>query len=116
MPKPKNLPTIIIVLVIFAIIILAFIFRQPNQILFYSNSCPHCQKVEEYINANGIRNKLKFRELEVATNQNNAQILLQKAQSCGLDTTQGVGIPVFFNGSKCLQGDTAIINYFEQQK
>lgn len=85
-------------------------------ILFYSDSCPHCQKVEQYITDNGLRQKLKFRELEVSLNQANAQTLERKARGCGLDTTQGVGIPVFFDGQKCYQGDTEIINYFQSLK
>lgn len=116
MKKNKKTIYLIIILGVIILIALAFIFRASPMILFYSDSCPHCQKVEQYITDNGLRQKLKFRELEVSQNQTNAQTLERKARGCGLSTDQGVGIPFFFDGQKCYQGDTDIINYFQGLK
>jgi predicted DCC family thiol-disulfide oxidoreductase YuxK len=116
MKKKKNTTYLIIVLGVIILIALFFIFRQSPPLLFYSDSCPHCQNVEKYISENGVRQKLKFRELEVSQNQTNAQTLERKARGCGLNTDQGVGIPLFFDGQKCYQGDTAIISYFQSLK
>lgn len=85
----------------------------PSMILFYSTSCPHCKIVEAYITDNGVRNKLKFQELEVSSNQANADLLGQKAQKCKLDTNKGIGVPFFFDGEKCIVGDQDIISYFK---
>lgn len=90
--------------------------RPATIILFYSDSCPHCQNVETYINENGVKDKIKFEEKEVSQNQANAALLERKAKECGLDTAQGLGVPFFFTGKDCLMGDEPIINYFKALK
>lgn len=119
----KNKHKLFIILAIVAVIILILIWGKvaakieavkPKMIFFYGDTCPHCQNVEKYINDNGVRDKLKFQELEVSNNQTNAQLLERKARQCGLDTTQGLSIPFFFDGQKCLLGDQDIINYFQK--
>ena len=108
----KYWPLIIVVVVIifFGAIILAK--EQSSMILFYSDSCPHCQVVEEYIAANGIDAKLDFQKKEVSRSQANATLLERKARQCGLDVNQGLGVPFFFDGSRCYMGDQDIIAYF----
>lgn len=117
----KYAPAIILVLGVVALLAIMS-FSQQNQnvepgnekILFYGDTCPHCKNVEEFMSANGTRDKLSFRELEVYRNQTNAQLLAATAKKCGLDTSAGVGVPFFFDGEKCLLGDQDIINYFKQ--
>lgn len=87
----------------------------PQSILFYSNYCPHCKIVEEYINNNNIKNKITFQELEVADNEANSRILFNKAKICKLDT-KTLGVPLFFDGKTCLMGDENIIKYFDTIK
>jgi len=87
--------------------------KQPIAILFYGEACPHCQNVEEYLRANQVREKVNFKELEVYNNETNAQLLTSKARQCHLDVSQGIGVPLFFDGKNCLTGDTDIINYFK---
>lgn len=108
-------PAIIVVicLIFFGTIIYARNQNKGNDmILFYSESCPHCQNVDEYIKTNHIEDRLTFQKLEVSQNKNNSRLLLEKAKSCKLPTTQAVGVPFFFDGQKCLIGDTDIINFF----
>lgn len=117
----KYLPIIIIALGVVAI--LAILSTQKNlapkpketdKILFYGDTCPHCKNVDEFMNANGTRDKLSFQELEVYRNQVNSRLLVATAKKCGLDTSAGVGVPFFYDGEKCLMGDQDIINYFKQ--
>jgi glutaredoxin len=117
----KYLPAIIIALVIIAILLIwgrqqnsSTAVSSTDKIFFYGDTCPHCKNVEEFMAANGTRNKLSFQELEVYNNQANAKLLGQTAQKCGLDTSAGIGVPFFYDGSKCLMGDQDIINYFKQ--
>lgn len=109
---------ILVILAVAAIFIGAIIYakRPTTMILFYSDSCPHCQNVETYINENGVKDKIKFEEKEVSQNQANAALLEHKARQCNLDTTQGLGVPFFFTGKDCLMGDEPIINYFKTLK
>jgi glutaredoxin len=112
--KKYQIPLLIIIALV-AISLIIFFQNRPGMILFYSDSCPHCQNVNKYINDNGLKDKLKFQELEVSQPQNktNAALLEKKARQCGLDVSQGLGVPFFFDGQKCLMGDQDIINYFQ---
>jgi glutaredoxin len=98
------------------VIILIVIKKDQNQgqILFYGDTCPHCKVVEDYIAANNVRAKIKFQELEVYENKDNAALLGKYAERCGIDTNQ-IGVPFFYNGQTCLIGQDEIINYFKQQ-
>ncbi|MGE5425839.1 MAG: hypothetical protein ACM3PZ_02090 [Bacillota bacterium] len=85
----------------------------PNKMtLFYSNSCPHCLNVENYIEANKVQDRFDFQRLEVSASQRNSQRLIDKAQACGLDTNS-LGVPFLWTGDKCLMGDEAIIEFFK---
>lgn len=118
----KYLPAILIVLGV--IIVLVLLSTKKNttpdttvsatRVFFYGDTCPHCKNVEAYMTENGTRDKLAFQELEVYNNQNNAKLLTQTAQKCGMDVSAGVGVPLFYDGAKCLLGDQDIINYFKQ--
>ncbi|MFA6514562.1 MAG: hypothetical protein WCT50_04740 [Patescibacteria group bacterium] len=111
----KYLPAILIIVGLIAIFSLLAVGKGPKMVLFYGDTCPHCKIVEEFIVSNKIEERIEFRKLEVYNNQGNAQLLTQTAKKCGLDTTQGVGVPFFYTGDKCLVGDADIINYFQQQ-
>jgi hypothetical protein len=110
----KYWPVIIIAGVI--IFIGAIIFFQQKQttgmILFFGEGCPHCQIVDDYIKANGVKGRFQFQELEVFNNRANAALMGKYARQCGLDTSQGLGVPFFWDGKNCLMGDQDIIKYF----
>lgn len=113
----KKYKIIIIILAVIAVIAalanLGRLTNKPEMILFFGDTCPHCKNVETYINENGVKNKLNFQELEVYNNKTNARLLGDKAKQCGLDTSSGVGVPFFFDGEKCFQGDEPIIEFFK---
>jgi thiol-disulfide isomerase/thioredoxin len=83
-------------------------------ILFYGDGCPHCKLVSDFIAANNVKTKVAFTELEVFNNEGNAQILLQKAQICKIDTNQ-VGVPFLWTTSACLLGDQDVIKFFQDK-
>ena len=82
-------------------------------ILFYGDTCPHCKKVEEFVSANKVEDKIKFERLEVYNNKDNSTLLGQMAQICKIPTEQGVGVPFMWNKGKCLVGDQEIIGFFQ---
>ena len=86
--------------------------NNPDIILFYGGGCPHCALVEEYVNQNGIEAKVPFTKKEVYYNQNNAKELESKAKACGM-STDSIGVPFLWDGSKCLVGDQDIIEFFK---
>jgi len=81
-------------------------------ILYYGEGCPHCEKVDEFIATNNIKDKIQFSSKEVFLNQANAQELGTKAKICGIDSGS-VGVPFLWDGSKCIIGDEDIINFFK---
>jgi len=88
--------------------------EESQIILFYGDGCPHCAIVEDYIKENNIKEKLSFEEKEVYYNQNNANDLAQKAQICGI-STDSIGVPFLWDGSKCYVGDQDITDFFNQK-
>ena len=83
-------------------------------ILFYGVGCTHCAKVEEFIKENKIEEKISFQKKEVYFNKKNANELAGKAKKCGLPTNE-IGVPLLWDGSKCIVGDEDIINFFKEK-
>ena len=87
---------------------------------FYGQGCPHCADVDAYVKANNIDQKVKWTKLEVWYNKNNAALLAQVAQKCGISTNT-VGVPFLYDppsgeaggNGKCLVGETDVINFFK---
>lgn len=116
--KLKKYKTLIIVIAVIVVILAILIplrklTGKPQMILFFGDTCPHCKNVENYIAANNVKNKLSFQELEVFNNPDNSVLLGEKAKQCGLDTSNGVGVPFFFDGQNCIEGDEQIIEFFK---
>ena len=82
--------------------------------LFYSQTCPHCIVVEEFITKNAVDKKIMLEQKEVSHNKQNLELLIQTARDCDLGTDT-VGVPFLQDGSKCLTGDKNIIDYFNQK-
>ena len=115
MNKSVKILVLIVAILIIAGLTAVLIKKQPTQILFYSDTCPHCKLVEQYITDNNVRGYLAFRELEVSTNTSNSQLLGKKAAGCGING-DSIGVPLFFDGQNCLVGDSDIIKYFASKK
>lgn len=116
MKKHKNLYIILGVIAFLIVLSLSGRFLNKDSatsmIFFYGDTCPHCKDVEEYIVKNNVKAKLNFKELEVYNNRGNAALLTAKAKDCKLDTTNGVGVPFFFDGQNCYMGSLEIENFF----
>lgn len=88
--------------------------EQSQIILFYGDGCPHCAKVEKYIEENKVKDKISFAQKEVYHNKNNADEMAGKAKICGLPAGS-IGVPFLWDGEKCLIGDQDIIDFFKQK-
>ncbi|OGZ64169.1 MAG: hypothetical protein A3A98_04285 [Candidatus Staskawiczbacteria bacterium RIFCSPLOWO2_01_FULL_40_39] len=82
-------------------------------VLFYGSGCEHCIKVDNFISANKIKEKVIFVELEVFNDANNVNLLADKAQICGLDSSH-MGVPFLWDGpnQKCIVGEVDVIEFF----
>ena len=81
-------------------------------ILFESANCEQCAKVEDFIKANKIENMVGFTRLEVVNNDANYDLLSDKAQICGLNTSQ-IGVPFLWDGAHCVIGYVDVITFFK---
>jgi len=91
-------------------------FNSEKIILFYSIGCPHCQKVDEFIKENKIKEKISFEEKEVSLNKKNSKKLVEIANKCGFNENE-IGVPFLWDGEnqKCIIGDEPIINFFKSK-
>jgi len=111
---------LIFIAIIVSIGIASFFLQSKNHqpaseiILFYGVGCTHCAKVEEFIKENKIEEKISFQKKEVYFNKKNANELAGKAKKCGLPTNE-IGVPLLWDGSKCIVGDEDIINFFKEK-
>ncbi len=88
--------------------------KERGIILFYSNACPHCKKVESFIKNNNIDKKIKFQQKEINSNQENRNELVERAKQCDIPLNK-IGVPFLWDNGKCLMGDEDIINFFEEK-
>ncbi len=119
----------IIITTILFLLVLAFTFFyfSPNKaedssinneqssqefIYFYGDGCPACPSVTNYIDQNRIQDKISLAKKEIYNNQNNAQLLREKAEICNLDH---IAVPFLWNGEDCFIGFNGIINALEQE-
>jgi len=88
---------------------------ENRMIFFYGDGCPHCAKVEEFFKENDVESKTQFEKKEIYNDKLNAQLLFLVAQrKCNLSTDK-IGVPFLWDGSKCIVGDGDIINFFKQK-
>lgn len=80
---------------------------------FGGQGCPHCANVDEFLSTWENKDKLEIEEKEVYNNPANAQLMRQRANSCGLLSNQ-IGVPFLFTPEgECIVGDTPIIDFFK---
>ena len=54
-------------------------------ILFYSTDCPHCKKVEQYLAANKVTDRINIIMKEIHADKATAQLLIDKVNSENLN-------------------------------
>lgn len=80
---------------------------------FWSSTCPHCAKVQEFLDSWDKKDKLQLDKKQVDNNYANSTLLAKRARSCGLPQDQ-IGVPFLFTTEgKCIAGDEPIIEYFK---
>jgi len=100
---------------LFFLLAIPFIsFAQESKkeaVYFFASWCPHCQKVDEYFKEHGLYDKYRINKYDFDDQEN--KILLSKIlQAKGV---QSVGIPVVIVDDKVLQGDSVIIESFQNE-
>lgn len=89
--------------------------NENNTITLYSSEkCPHCQKVEKFLQENNAENKLQFKRLPIDNNRENFDKLLWQFKACKL-TGDKIPIPFLWTGKECIHGAPAIIKFFQDK-
>lgn len=89
-------------------------------ILFYGDGCPHCIKVENYMEQNKTSEKIDILIKEVWNNEENRTLMAEKVKACGLEG-KPIGVPFLWyeeapNGnSECIMGYDPIVDFFQIQ-
>ena len=81
-------------------------------ILYYGLGCPHCAKVENFLEKNNLTDKIIKKE--IYHNSQNANEFNKVCENEGINLINR-GVPFLFADNKCFIGDKQIINYFQKQ-
>lgn len=83
---------------------------------FYGDKCPHCTRVEQYFEENGIFDKYEIAKLECTEpfSINNAKLLNQFFEAYNVPAEER-GVPVIVFDNQILRGDQPIIDNFVQK-
>jgi glutaredoxin len=85
-----------------------------GMVLFYKDTCPHCKDVESFIKQYQIDTKLQYDQKEVSSDTTNISMLSAAAKKCNIRVTE-IGVPFFWDGSKCYVGYDEIISFFKSK-
>ena len=88
--------------------------KNTEIVLYYGNTCPNCIDLDNWIEANNIKEKVVFSQKEIFQNGDNRKELLAKAKICRI-AEESVGVPFLWTGSTCLIGKDDIIKFFEDK-
>lgn len=86
---------------------------QKKAIYFYTETCPHCVRVSDYFQNNGIYDKYDIKKVEASDSQN-FELLNQYFDAYGVKT-ESRGYPVIFFDTKMIIGDQPIIKNFASE-
>jgi glutaredoxin len=90
--------------------------KKDEMALFVSATCPHCKRVEEWLQANSeVKEKSGMVMKEVNGNRENIAQLIKKGEECGFDQKSKGAVPLLYDHGQCILGDQPIIDYLSQK-
>ena len=82
-------------------------------VYYYGAECSHCKDVQDFIDQNGIAEKVHFVKKEVWHNTKNASEMETRAKVCDIQK-EGMGVPFVFADGKCMIGTPTVIDFFKK--
>jgi cytochrome c biogenesis protein CcdA/glutaredoxin len=83
-----------------------------NAVFFYSDVCPHCEKVKPVVDEISARySGLNLSRLEVSHDAKNRELFNEMCSWSGISNP---GVPTIFIGNDCLVGEAQITDRFEE--
>lgn len=83
-------------------------------VYYYGAECPHCKKVNEFLETNKISEKVSFTKKEVWHDTGNAKEMTAAATQCGIDK-KDIGVPFIFDNGTCLIGEPDVRKFFSEK-
>ncbi len=83
-------------------------------VYYYGAECPHCKKINEFLEENKIAEKVTFAKKEVWHDSGNAKEMTKAAEQCGLDK-KDIGVPFVFDNGTCLIGEPDVRKFFSDK-
>jgi glutaredoxin len=83
-------------------------------VYFFGAECPHCKKINEFLEKNDIASRVSFEKKEVWNDKTNAAQMLQAATQCSIDK-KDVGVPFVFDNGQCLIGEPDVRKFFTEK-
>lgn len=83
-------------------------------VYYYGAECPHCKKINEFLDANKISDKVSFTKKEVWHDTGNAKEMTAAATQCGIEKSN-IGVPFIFDNGKCLIGEPDVRKFFSEK-
>lgn len=99
-----------ILLLLLALPLISFGQEKKKAIYFYTETCPHCVRVDQYFKNNGVYDKYSIKKIEASDSQN-FNLLNQFFDAYGVKA-ENRGYPVIFFDTKIIIGDQPIISNF----
>lgn len=84
----------------------------PGSFYFYSATCQHCAVVNQYVIDNKVKDRLFYIEAPIDNNQEHVRLLQSIGERCGVSPSD-LGVPFFWDGTRCYQGSDEVISFFE---
>lgn len=83
-------------------------------ILFYGDGCPHCLKIEAFLEEKEAARKISYETKEVWDDADNRKIMMEKVAACKMKQ-DNVGVPFLWDGEngKCLIGVDQVMEFFQ---
>lgn len=120
----KKILSIIAVLVVAVVGIIAWGMTSQNAsapvtnvtgtVYYYGAECPHCKKINEFLEENKISEKVTFTKKEVWHDRGNAKEMTGAAEQCGIDK-ENIGVPFIFDNGTCFVGEPDVKKFFSEK-
>ena len=109
----KKILALFLIIFLFPFIASAQQIEKKKALYFYSDSCPHCERVDQYFKDNGIYDKYDIQRINAVDEKN--VVFLNSMFDAFSFNDKDKKIPVIFFANKFLVGDAPIMSSFVSQ-
>jgi glutaredoxin len=88
--------------------------QEDKYTYYYSQDCPHCQVVKQFILDNKVEEKVPLFRKETSQNQSYHDEAMAKEEACSI-AKENMTVPLLTIGDKCYMGEEQIINFFKEK-